>query len=449
MKKTTSSLFLFLCIFIGTPLFAQQDLTTLFLSETWASTFSNPAWVPEKRAHIGLPSMYFSTSGASINVTDLIDFSQNNPTLDLGEVANAVEDEIFAQADLSIHPIYFSIALKDFRVGLEYSLMNKSFVQVPGDLIRFGAFGNAPYIDQTLELAPSLYNTAYQKLSFPISYQKENWTFGFRPAFLHGIVSVNTVESELSLYTDPEFYQLTLNGNFNIQSSSILALDSDQNLGVNFNEDFLNNGLSWKSNGGFSIDLGARFQVNQKLKMGASIINIGQITWDKNVTSFTSEGTQNYNGIDLNPLVSGDSLDIDETVDDLVRTFQLKSDNISGFKTKLPVGFYLNGSYKVTESFSADAVVYAELFNKQLYPSFALNGRIRVLKFFYFGLSYGMRYNQWNNLGINTLIQLGPVQLFGATNNILTLFDPLGNSSTNGRFGMAVAFGKKKVVYPE
>ena len=29
---------------------AQHDLGTTFLKETWASTFHNPAWVPEKKS---------------------------------------------------------------------------------------------------------------------------------------------------------------------------------------------------------------------------------------------------------------------------------------------------------------------------------------------------------------------------------------------------------------
>ena len=53
------------------------------------------------------------------------------------------------------------------------------------------------------------------------------------------------------------------------------------------------------------------------------------------------------------------------------------------------------------------------------------------------------------NLGANLLLQLGPVQLFAATDNIISAFDPLGQNSANGRFGLAVAFGKKKVIVDE
>ncbi len=82
---------------------------------------------------------------------------------------------------------------------------------------KFAAFGNAPYIDQTLDLGPEVYTVTYQQLAIPFSFEKEKWTIGVKPSILKGVLSVHTEKSELELYTDPEYYQLSLNGNFFFQ----------------------------------------------------------------------------------------------------------------------------------------------------------------------------------------------------------------------------------------
>ena len=275
--------------------------------------------------HIGLPSVYFNSSTSSINVKSLIDDNQSPPILNIQNAINVLGEEAVLAGDVWVHPLYFSIAFGDFRLGLEYSFTNRTSVIIPTDFLRFAAFGNAPYIDQTLNLGPQLFSTTYQQLSLPFSYERNKWTFGIRPALLHGLFSVNTKKSQLDLYTDPEFYQLTVTGDYEIESSSILTIDEENNFGTDIADNLFENSLSWKNNTGVSLDLGVRYKYSESLTLGASFTGIGQITWDRNVTVFKSSGNETYEGIDLGGLVDGDTLNIQEAVDSLVQEFQLQS----------------------------------------------------------------------------------------------------------------------------
>ena len=417
------------------------------MPETWASSFSNPAWIPEEKFNIGLPSFYFNNNGFTKDLRDFVDFNGNNPSFDLGEFANGLESDFKFETEQVFHPVYFSLKLKNFRVGLEYSLHNKSIVNIPDDFFKFLAFGNSSFVDQTLNLGPEVFSIAYHKLSLPIAFETGKWTFGFRPSILKGAFSIKTEQSQLDLFTNPEYYQLELTSNFFIQSSGVLTSNTSSQLGIDFVDNIFENGLSWKGNTGVNLDLGVRYKHNEKLTFGLSATGIGQITWDRGVRAFSSNGTTEFNGLDLNAIVNGDSLNLESTFDDLVESFQLDESNLTNFETKTSKNIYLNVRYEFNEYLETAGIVYAEFFNGKTDPAGALNFRVKTGKALSVGLSYGVRENQWDNIGVNFLLELGPVQLFVASNNILNISNFLGRNSTNLRLGASFAFnGKDKVI---
>jgi len=175
---------------------AQYDLTSSFMPEILASSFSNPAWVPEEKFHIGLPTYFFSTRGTSVDPRNYVDFSGSNPVFNLTQFANQLDEDFQSEVQYVFHPFYFSIKLKDFRIGLEYSARNNSTVSLPADLFNFAAFGNEPYIGQTLNLGPKVSSNTFQQLAIPLALEKGKWTFGVRPSILKGVYSVSTLNLE-------------------------------------------------------------------------------------------------------------------------------------------------------------------------------------------------------------------------------------------------------------
>ncbi len=445
-KKTILLFFVLIKICAPFSLNAQHDLTTSFIPEIWASSFTNPAWVPEGKIHVGLPSFYYNNKGFSNDLRNFIDFSGNNPLFDLGKFANEINSDFQFQAQQIIHPIYFSIKLNNFRVGLEYSLQNNSVVTVPADLFRFSAFGNSPYVGQTLNLGPKIYSVASQSLSIPISFESNKWTFGIRPALVNGIFSIETKRSDLELYTNPEYYQLSLNGDFLIQSSGVLSSNPNSIIGAELLDNVIANGLSWKGNSGINLDLGVRYRHNDKLSLGLSLVGIGQITWNQNVQAFSSNGIAAFKGIDLNGIIDGDSINIENVVDDVVESFQLNQEEIADFKTETAKKVYLNARYQINEFVETGGIFYGEFFNGKIEPAFALNFRVKTGNLLSIGVTYGAHYNQWNHVGVNFLLELGPVQIFAGTNNLINISNLVGRESTNLRVGLSAAFGEKKNV---
>jgi len=423
---------------------AQYDLSTAFIPEIWASSFSNPAWIPEGKLHVGLPTYFFNTNGTTVDPRNYINFSGRSPQFDLAKFTNELDDEFQTEIQNVFHPLYFSFNLNDFRIGLEYSFRNNTSVRLPADLFKLTAFGNAPYVGQTLTLGPEVFSSTYQQLAIPLSIEKGKWTIGVRPSIIKGIFSVQTLQSELELFTDPEYYQLSLNGDFYIQSSGVLTTETDNPIGASWSNNIFGDGLSWKGNTGYNVDIGFRYRHNEKLSLGASITGLGQITWDQNNTAFSSNGSNSFSGIDLSGLVNGDSLDVEKTVDDLVTTFQLSPVEQSNFKTETTRNIYLNARYELNEIVEFGGMFYGALHNGNFEPAFALNARIQAMEKVHVGFTYGVLYNKWTNLGINILVELGPFQLFAATNNFINVIDLGGNKPSNARVGLSLVFNKNK-----
>lgn len=431
-----------LVIFLAGSAAAQHDLNSSFLRESWVSTFNNPAWVPSKKLHIGLPTTYFNASVNAPNLKSIVDLNGSDIAIDWAELVNKVGDEIRLGWDAEVHPLYFSMSIGKFRVGLEYSVTHKSSFRLGGDLVRFLANGNMSYANEILDMAPRLYSVNYQSVSIPFSVERDKWTFGIRPALIKGIAAVHTPTSQLNLSTDPNTGDMTLAGEIAVEGSAMLVTDVTNDLGVDFNSDFLANGLNLRNNTGFSVDLGAKYQASDNLSLGASITGLGQINWDRQVVRYSAEGASTLTGFEFNGFAQSDTLDFGDQAEVWVENFEATTTEGTAFTTALTKNIYLTGQYKINGLFEVGGVIYGEMLNGDFDPAFAINARVHAKDILAFGLTYGMRQRKWTHLGANLLVQAGPVQLFLASDNILAAFNPTGNSSTNFRFGMALAFGK-------
>ena len=58
--------------------------------------------------------------------------------------------------------------------------------------------------------------------------------------------------------------------------------------------------------------------------------------------------------------------------------------------------------------------------------------------------TYSMTKKSYANVGIGLGIRLGPIHLYGGTDNILAVLNPLNSSIINAQFGLIFDWGIKK-----
>ena len=437
------TLSIILVISFQCSLSAQNDLSSSFLREAWVSTFNNPAWVPEKKVHIGLPTLFVGGGVSNIDLESMLLTQGDSTVVDLEAVMNTVGDEVRAGFEVAAHPVYFSMAFGSYRIGLEYSINHHTSIGVPGDLVKFLAKGNAPFADRVLNLGPNLYSTTYHKFSIPFSYERENWTFGIRASLLKGVAALSTERSQLELTSDMDKNEMYVQGDYMIQSSALLAIDTSSSLGASLNEDFIDD-LFTTNNTGFSLDVGVRFQPTEKISLGASMTGIGKIKWNQSIVNLSTTADATIEGVTFRGLEDGVEIDEEAGLDSLINAVDFFAQAGDDFSTALPQNIYLTASIWLNEFLEGGVVAYGQFVNGNFDPAFAINARLHA-SVIAIGLSYGMKYNQFTNLGANLTVQVGPAQLFAATDNILTAFKPKAFPSSSARVGLAIAFGKDKM----
>ncbi len=446
------SLYLSLFLLIGFGMNA-QELGLHFMDNVYQSNFTNPAKISNSRIHVGLPSfiMNYGHNGPTLG-SMLTTNANGEDIIDIDAGLAKLDDNNFFRTEIGMETFNFGMKFNKLQVGVSHAVRSGFMFGYPRELPEMAFNGNVQYIDETVDVGFGTDMTVYGELAFHGAYQvTPKLSLGARVKVLSGVGNVSTSSSreQISIYTDPEYYQLTATTDYQINSAGeffdmeiITTADStDFNLsGGNVSAtDFFFGG-----NSGIGFDFGAEYQLSDKIKLGFSVLDIGSINWTKNSSNFISNGSYTFEGVNADDAFFGDdSLDFDGIVDTMVQILGFEETNNS-YKTQLVPKFYFSGSYDISETLSAGAVFYGDIARERFRPAIALSVQKQFGKIFSLGGVYAIRNNTYDNVGLNFALNLGAFQLYGVSDNVVSVFRPLNTKSVNFRVGMNIAVGKKK-----
>ncbi len=418
-------------------LFAQQDLSLHFLRNTWQSSKTNPAFITDHKVHYGLPSFYFNIAHTGPSYNDVVQTSTTGENvLDIGAVLNSLADNNQLFTNVEFETTSVSVGIKNIRFSFNHAIKFNTFLDYPKDMVELGWNGNAQFIDETINIGPDFQAFAYNEFGLGAAMKFLNVSAGARLKILTGIGDVSTSRTDASLYTDPDIYQLTFNTDYRINTSTFLAYDQDGNFDLDFGD--INFSTLTTPNLGLAIDLGASIKL-KKLELSASIIDLGAIKWSKNTKNYTSSGSYTYEGLDVSEIIRDEDVSFEQTIDTLQQIFDF-DETASSYTTMLPTKFYLSGTYEVNGLLKVGGLIYSESYRGTLFPAFAASASVNVGKVVSVGAVYAIRNKTYNNVGLNTTLKLGPVQLFGVSDNILAVFKPYDSRNVNARVGLNLVF---------
>lgn len=442
MKKYLILTFLLSVIVKG---FAQQDFTTYYMDGLAQSSYSNLTNSFNGKMHIGLPglsSTYLMYSNSSFSWSDIIE--KRNDSLILGFprlVDNLSENNymsLIAQNDL------LSFGLK---IGKRSTLLINVTEKVsfkflyPRDLIQFIDKGNSGFSDNTANFEGLGINfTHYREYGIGLnrSFLDNRLILGARAKYLYGMENIDSKKTEISIFTDPNTYEINAKGNIRYNTSGLNDSISD-----------IGNYLLAKNNHGFGLDLSGSYQLTDKLNINASVLDIGYISWKSDVKNYVNDGGEfNFNGIDidefiLNEVDSSGNTSFDRVIDSLSDAFELTEETKS-YTSTLTSRIYLGASYKISEKGMVGGLLQTEFFKSKINPSISLSYQHKFSNLFHASASYTIINNSYNNLGGGIIFHPGPVQLYVIADNILGAFQPQNARHMQIRAGINLVFGKNK-----
>ncbi len=438
-----SYLSLLLLLLTAATLRAQEELGTHFLRNVWQSNESNPAFIPNSNVVIGLPGLYNNIQISNLTYNDLIgEDEEGNTVLTIDPAIELLDDKNIIRENLRVNTLAVGFRINKLFFTLGHNLRFNALLDYPKALPQVVWQGNALFIGETVDVGADLHvyglHDFYVGAAIPLT---DRLTIGGRARLLSGVADISTERTRLALTTGEENYALTLDADFTLNSSGTITYDGFDELQVDFDFDDFTVDELFNDNVGFAFDLGAQLDLG-KLNLAASVLNMGQLNWEGEVSNLRLEETRSFSGLDAAQRILDDSTDFGSVIDTLETEFELVETNLD-YNVGLPLRVYLSGAYQLSEQWQLGALVYWEDYRRQTYTAVALNATTQLAGFLDLGATYAYRAERFDNLGLNLALRLGPIQLLAATDNIITVFQLEDANSSNVRLGLNLLFGRR------
>ena len=439
-KIFTASLF----VLMTTALWAQQELGLHFSDNLLQASKTNPAFMTENALVVGLPDVLLSYYHTGPSFNDMIQQNDNGDNvLNVAAIIDGLESENILRSVVEIESFNIALQLAGFQFGLNHSVKVNGFVNYPKNLPDFFWNGNAQFIGETVEIGPDLQIYAYNEIGLSVAKRINRLHVGAKLKLLTGIGDISTEKRQASIFTSDDVYQLTLNTDYRLNTAAYLKIDDLTNFAVDTElGNYTLNDL-FSNNTGFGLDLGLIYELTNNLQVAASVIDIGSINWNSEVRNYTSQGTTQYDGLDISNLVRDENLTFGNLTDTLDQIFKFEETSAS-YSTQLPRKIYLSAKYKFNDLWTFNALYFNENYRSQSFSGFAIGANTSLGSLFTLGASYAVRYGRFDNLGLNASVKLGPAQIYMVTDNIIGAFSPYDNSNMNIRFGLNLVFWKSR-----
>ncbi len=447
MKKITHYLLLSIGFIWSYTLSAQQDLTLYNMEMNPQRLSVNPAFFPAySKVNIGLPvisSTYFNLSNSGFKYSDLVKHYNNDPRykdslyVDYNNMLSKLKANNYLTTALQIDILSFGFAVKKNYFSFNITEKANFSFRYPKGFMQFIGQGNGGLLGQDVNFNFGIDFTHYREYGLGYSRKvNDKLTVGGKVKYLYGMENVQTETSDISVNTDPTNFAITAQANVKINSSI--------NTG-NFNASQY---LFKKKNNGMGIDLGAEYKLNDKFSFSGSLIDLGFIKWNQDVTTYQSANPNSkfvFQGLDMNQLINADSSKNPTKIVTDSLNKMMKIDTIhKSYTTHLSSKIYLGANYNLTDKIKTGVLFYGQIYDKQIHPALALSYNQIVGRWLNYSLSYSMYNRSYNNIGVGLGLNIGSVQWYMISDNLLGAIFPQNTKNIHLHAGVNLRFGRAK-----
>lgn len=409
----------------------------------------NPAFAPNSKVVIGLPvisSIYLSADNGGISFNDLFSRGEGDSLkIDTLSLFSRLKPTNRMQLKESVQLFYLGLRGKKsyFSFGIHH-VMETRF-NYPGDLIGWAIRGPGDfhYSGKPLDFG-NFYarSVAYNKVS--VNYARDitqKLRLGARFNYLLGIATGESthVNGTFTMGTD----SLSLNtGTIRFQTGGVDFFDQDD-LDV---KDYTNYLLN-TSNKGVAIDLGATYELTDRLTLSAAVNDLGFISWKEYTRSYQVDPVNyTFRGFDLLDYLNkapGQQF-LEAELDSLESLFTNSETTGNRFKTPLVGKFYAGANFRILKVNNFSALFYFDMFQKKINPALSLGYNLQVGRLLNTTVGITYQNGRINNIGAGIALKLTHLQFYATTDRGNSFLYPARASRADARLGMNLVFGKPK-----
>jgi hypothetical protein len=439
---------------------------------------ANPAYKPSSSVYIGLPGM----SGFSVSVNNnFLKFSnvflkgQTNdsvltflhPDFNADDFLSTINDKNSIEPRISVPVLSVGFAAgEDGYFSLDIIDRIDGNIVLPGDLFGLALKGNEGFAGSKIDLSSLRTDMKYyREAGFGYSRQiTSRLRMGVRGKLFFGVAAASVKNNALSVTVNDD-YSHVIDADLSVNISAPFNVTKETNgdiKSIEFDDSALdsrNKVLKYMLSGenmGFGIDIGATYDVSERIKVSAAVTDFGYINWKRDVNNFVASNQFVFNGLDLSEVIDGTkSFDEvgNEMLDSLKNAFRV-SDTNNSFKTFIPLGFTVGASYNLTPSLSAGLLSYTRFIGKQVKEALSISANANIGTSFSASLSYTAVNQSYDNIGAGIAFRTGFFQFYMLTDMIpfswnkividnSTIPLPVSFNTINLRLGMNLVFGNR------
>ena len=436
---------------------AQVNHTLYNMHTIPQSCFLNPAIQGPCKVWVGMPvlsSIHLDAGNtfASFNSATYKEDSSFYPDVDI--ILRKMHKIDFITTELHLNLIALGYRYKDYYFTFTVTEKNNTITSFPHDLISFVWEGNSSEVGQTIHMNRLGVNMMhYREFGLGVSKRFDDaLTIGLRGKLLFGKAHLQTKRMQLELTTLDRTRDWDIHSELLINASAPITLATDQN-GI-ITDAQLNDPLDIRQlilnrqNPGFALDGGFLYDVNEKLTLSGSFIDLGFIRWRSDVHNISESYDYTYEGINL------DSIDFDLVeyarglLDTVINNFRLENTN-DPYTTLLPLRLHAGATYKLTRKTNVGFMHGYRIYKWRFIPSATLSLNTRPVKWLSTSVSWSYHNYTLNNLGLGFGLQSRNFQYYMVSDNVSGLIWPQTTRGVNLRFGFNFFFGCKNTPKEE
>jgi len=474
--KKTYILILILAVILSDA--SAQNSQVMYFMNLPQNHMLNPALRPSNSVYIGLPVV----SGINLNINNnFVNFSDIfmkgqpkdsiisflHPDYDVDKFLAKIKDKnsIEPEATIQLLGVGFSVG-KDGYVFLDINDRIDGNIVLPGDLFKLALKGNEEFVGSKIDLSSLRGDIKYYR-EFGVGYSR-NFTdklrIGIKGKLLFGIADASIDNKSLGVTVNDDYSHIfDANLAVNISGPVNVYMDSKHNIDsvVFDNNRFktssgISDFFSGKKNTGLGLDIGATYDLTDRIVISASITDLGFIRWTKDITNLKANNQFEFSGLNMLDVFNGTKT-IDEVGKDMLDSLKnafVVSQTKAPFTTYLPFGISLGGSYNVTKQITLGLLSYSKIIGSQIREALTLSANINLGNAFSTSLSYTAENYQWDNLGAGLAFRAGVAQFYLVTDRIPIMWNIIKNDNSsiplpanwntfNLRLGMNLVFGNR------
>jgi len=457
---------------------AAQNSQVLYFMNLPQNHLINPALRPSNAVYIGLPvvsGFNLNINNNYVNFSDVIINGQPkdslisflHPDYNVDKFLAKIKDKNFLGPELTI-PILgigFSVG-KDGYVFLDINTRIESNIVLPGDIFKLALKGNEQFVGSKIDLS-SLRGDIKGYNEFGVGYSRnfsEKLRIGIKGKLLFGIACASIDNRSLGIAVNDDYsHTLYADMAVNISGPLTVNMDSKNNISsIDFDDNRfkttsgIRDFIAGKKNMGLGLDIGATYDVTERIVVSAAITDLGFIRWKKDVTNLKASNHFEFSGLNMVDVVNGTKT-IDEVGTDVLDSLKnafVVSKSKAPFTTYLPFGISFAGSYSVTKNFSLGLLSYSRIISKQIREALTLSANLNLGNAFSTSMSYTAENHRYDNLGAGVAFRAGITQFYLLSDRIPVVWNRIkdGNSNViipanwntfNLRLGMNLVFGNR------